>query len=347
MNMEGITRRGNSFQVKYKPPSGKRISATFKTAEEAVAFRLRCKAAATLGKELPAAEAVAGNAATWTIQKLFERVDRKRWRGSAKWKCGDGGSVGNAKRFVEWCGPNMPAAEALAEDKIAEFIEHRADEHENSGTTLNKYTWAISALCSEAVKLEIIHHKPDLPKHPDGQCRIRIFSPEEELMIDRTARLWGYEDHADWFRFLCDTGCRPGETQKLEWRDIIGNKIHLERGITKNSTERTITATPRVLEVLARMKAKYGDKPGPFAWASVKRHAARGLWDRLRGQLDFMDDETVMYTYRHTCASRLVQRGIDLYRVQIWMGHKTPKMTQRYAKFSPRHLEELAQVLAA
>jgi hypothetical protein len=42
-----------------------------------------------------------------------------------------------------------------------------------------------------------------------------------------------------------------------------------------------------------------------------------------------------------------VQRGVDLYRVQIWMGHKGPQMTQRYAKFAPKQLAELAEVLAA
>ncbi|MBO6631600.1 MAG: tyrosine-type recombinase/integrase, partial [Psychroserpens sp.] len=34
---------------------------------------------------------------------------------------------------------------------------------------------------------------------------------------------------------------------------------------------------------------------------------------------------------RHTCASRLVQAGIDLRRVQTFLGHQTIQMTLRYA----------------
>ncbi len=34
---------------------------------------------------------------------------------------------------------------------------------------------------------------------------------------------------------------------------------------------------------------------------------------------------------RHTFATRLVQAGIDLYKVQCLLGHKSPIMTQRYA----------------
>ena len=38
---------------------------------------------------------------------------------------------------------------------------------------------------------------------------------------------------------------------------------------------------------------------------------------------------------RHTFATRLVQAGIDLYKVQCLLGHKAPIMTQRYAHHYP------------
>ena len=48
---------------------------------------------------------------------------------------------------------------------------------------------------------------------------------------------------------------------------------------------------------------------------------------------------------RHTFATRLVQRGVDLYKVQRLLGHKTSLMTQRYAHHSPESLRDGVNVL--
>ncbi len=48
---------------------------------------------------------------------------------------------------------------------------------------------------------------------------------------------------------------------------------------------------------------------------------------------------------RHTFATRLVQVGVDIYKVQILLGHKTPSMTQRYAHHYPESLRDGVEIL--
>ena len=56
--------------------------------------------------------------------------------------------------------------------------------------------------------------------------------------------------------------------------------------------------------------------------------------------------EKFHYDLRHTFATRLVQSGIDLYKVQCLLGHKSPIMTQRYAHHYPESLREGVEILA-
>src|SRR6185503_9339821 len=48
---------------------------------------------------------------------------------------------------------------------------------------------------------------------------------------------------------------------------------------------------------------------------------------------------------RHTFATRLVQSGVDLYKVQRLLGHKSPTMTQRYAHHYPESLRDGVEIL--
>lgn len=102
-----------------------------------------------------------------------------------------------------------------------------------------------------------------------------------------------------------------------------------------------------------------------LAWAKAeyqRTHPGKGLPDAARVfdvHYDTVRDrfqsalkvlgifETGMgfHLLRHTCASRLVQRGVDLYVVQKWMAHKNIQTTQRYAKLHPRNLQSAANIL--
>jgi len=48
---------------------------------------------------------------------------------------------------------------------------------------------------------------------------------------------------------------------------------------------------------------------------------------------------------RHSFATRVVQAGKDLYKVQSLLGHKTAAMTQRYAHHYPESLRDAVAVL--
>jgi len=52
-----------------------------------------------------------------------------------------------------------------------------------------------------------------------------------------------------------------------------------------------------------------------------------------------------MHALRHTTATRLIDKGIDLYTVKEWLGHSTIQVTERYAHLNPDKLAMAALVL--
>lgn len=335
-----VRERGGSFQADVKL-GDKRYRETFKTREEAEAWELEARAADKLGKPIPRpGTGQVKNAKISTISDLAAHCEKVHWRG----KRAAADLVRNAFVFVKWVGPKMSVAEALSAEVIHEYVEYRQDEKLNAGATINRHLSAVSVLCNYATELGLIPKAPKMPWQEEGEGRLRFYTEQEEAQILAVVERWGRSDVADLFAFLADTGFRVSEALRLEWQDIRERSITVIAANAKNKQTRTITATSRVVDILKRARSgPNGNAKGPFA--GITRVQLRAIWSRLRIALEWMDEHTVIHTFRHTCASRLVQRGVDLLRVKTWMGHKSMTTTLRYAHLAPAHLEALADVL--
>ena len=100
-------------------------------------------------------------------------------------------------------------------------------------------------------------------------------------------------------------------------------------------------------ELLAAKQATTGTSRGPVFRTPLGnelqvRYLAREFCE-ARNRAGIPDFR--FHDMRHTFATRLVQRGVDLYKVQRLLGHKTSLMTQRYAHHSPESLRDGVNVL--
>jgi site-specific recombinase XerD len=57
------------------------------------------------------------------------------------------------------------------------------------------------------------------------------------------------------------------------------------------------------------------------------------------------DEQFVIHALRHTFASRLVQRGVELATVSKLLGHRSLLTTMRYAHLAPHNLQAAVEVL--
>lgn len=147
--------------------------------------------------------------------------------------------------------------------------------------------------------------------------------------------------------FAMNTGMRQGEILNLQWQDVDFSRGTLIVMQSKNGTRRTIPLNTKVYELLAAKQAAAGLSRGPVFKTPLGnllqvRFLVREFCE-ARNRAGIPDFR--FHDMRHTFATRLVQRGVDLYKVQRLLGHKTNLMTQRYAHHSPESLREGVNVL--
>jgi integrase len=163
------------------------------------------------------------------------------------------------------------------------------------------------------------------------------------LSIEEEARLVANATNPHWLRsFLITalhTGMRRGEILRLTWKDIDFPQRLVRVEKSKNGEKRSIPMSQTLYETLRGIKVR--DISGTVFPVSV-----RSLRVAFENALDKSGIENFrIHDMRHTFATRLVQNGVDLYKVQKLLGHKSITMTQRYAHHYPESLRSSVEVL--
>ena len=169
------------------------------------------------------------------------------------------------------------------------------------------------------------------------------------LTVDEEARLLNVA--SPWLRelmlFAIHTGMRMGEILGLTWAgvDLFRRTVTVFKA--KNGERRTI---PLNQTALALLKHKAGNRSMDTELVFPSEAQTRLNASNISRSLHHVLDQAKITDFhfhdlRHTCATRMVQGGVDLYKVQRLLGHKSPIMTQRYAHHYPESLRDGIEVL--
>ncbi|WP_373288630.1 tyrosine-type recombinase/integrase [Brucella endophytica] len=235
--------------------------------------------------------------------------------------------------------------EILKGERFSGFSQEMLDrvigtlrERGNSNATINRKMAALSKLLRKAYKMGEIFSLPEFIRQKERAGRIRFLEYDEEQRLFAAIRS-RCEDSYRLSIFLVDTGCRLGEAIGLTWNDIQDHRVTF--WFTKSNRSRTVPMTRRVRKAL---DIPHMGRKGPFAMLNQIRY--RAIWNEAKMEVGLgKDDQVVPHILRHTCASRLVRGGIDIRRVQMWLGHQTLQMTMRYAHLATNDLDSCVKVL--
>jgi integrase len=249
-------------------------------------------------------------------------------------------SLARGEKVVEILG-DMPIGEVSQEDirKIMVHLQGRG----NKPATVNR-TLEVLKTMLKYKKLEWDYIK--LSRVSKG--RIRVISIEEEHQAVKhfreTKRIRGgknYPDFGDLVICLVDTGMRLGEMLKLKYEDVNFKTNLITIWINKGGRPRSIPMTKRVREIMLTRQTNSPDMP-----FHLNNDQAINAWQWVRKEMGLKHDkEFVLHALRHTCASRLLNKGVDIVTIRDWLGHADISTTMIYAHLAPNKLAHAAAIL--
>lgn len=227
----------------------------------------------------------------------------------------------------------LQALPATAKDITREQIDRQVTkrrEEKAAPASISKEVTILRHVFRLAIEWELLHRNPTdgvkLPKVSNS--RLRYLTPGEFKRALQRAPEWMRAPLA----LACFTGCRRGELCAMRWPDINFPMRQLYIPQSKTGEARTVqlnNLAMEILESLPRMDDLVlpGVDPGRLSTETK----------RLFKRLGF--EGVSFHTLRHTCASWLVMQGADLLAVGRLLGHRTAKMTARYAHLSPEFMQ--------
>jgi len=232
-------------------------------------------------------------------------------------------------------------------DDILAFLNHLERDRSNTIRSRNARLAAIRGF----TRFAIAHSAPDfitvghriltIPCKRTAKPMLGFMSRSEVTAvlgsIDQTTPR-GFRDHL-LFSLLYQTGARISEALKLTAADAQGGFLRLHG---KGRKERAIPIPSELSKSLRRFVSANEMKPeqplfanrqgaqltreGAALRLSLALNKAQALEPSLR------DKKVTPHTWRHTTAMHLLQAGVPLEVIALWLGHEQPIVTHTYVQ---------------
>ena len=182
-------------------------------------------------------------------------------------------------------------------------------------------------------------------KETVNNIRDRWLTTDEEERLLAASPAWLREIIV----FALNTGLRQSELLDLTWDNVDLFRRTYYIGQQKNKGKDTLPLNSKALSVLQeRARVRHISTNLVFYSRSGTRIMARNLVRAFQEACKRAGIENLIWhDTRRSFATRMVQRGVDPYKVQKLMRHKSPAMMQRYAHHNSESLRGGVEALEA
>ncbi len=220
----------------------------------------------------------------------------------------------------------------LTSIKLQQFYNELAETRKSS--TCNRYFAVLGAVIEFGIKHDLWHGKNPciaVSKKPENNAR-EVYWKDNDLK--RVLQRCKNQKVRQVCLFALHSGMRRKEIFALEWEDV-----DMELGVvyvlnSKTHQKRVVPMSNKLKTLLQEIGPKSSGKVFALTISALESAFFRAVEkEGLKGQ--------TFHDLRHTFATTFRVHNGSMSNLQGILGHTTPRMTNRYAHFSPEYLKEV------
>ncbi|MBL7893032.1 MAG: site-specific integrase [Bacteroidia bacterium] len=224
--------------------------------------------------------------------------------------------------FIEFGGAYI-SFEEIGQDFLEKFKEFLKVNISNNSASI--YFSKLAAALAEAKREKIISENPaDGIKRIGIEKKVMVYLLEEEVQALINTDIKNVEVKKA-FLFACNTGLRVSDILALRWTNIKNGKVHFKQKKTKQ--QEYFHLSKDALKIIGEAK---DDEEYVFNISMSEKNINTSI--RTWAKKAKIHKHISMHTGRHTFATMLVTKGVNIYTVKELLGHKNIESTLIYAK---------------
>lgn len=245
---------------------------------------------------------------------------------------------------------------------VLSFLDHLEKNRKNSIRSRNVRLASLRsflrfAALKEPESLALIHRTLAIPIKRCSRPLVGFLSREEvQAIIDAPdSSTWtGQRDQVFWAT-LYNTGARVSEALGIKVADAVlegSPSVHLHG---KGRKDRTVPIWPATAAQIRRWMARIDPAPGKplFPAANGSPLTRSAITDRLKRATKTAATKCTSlagrkispHTFRHATAMHLLQSGVDITLIALWLGHENPATTHIYVEADLKMKEQALKVI--
>ena len=238
---------------------------------------------------------------------------------------------------------NLPVNK-ITKPLVNKMMDTLQQERKNSNAVVNRKMGYLRVVLQEMEEDGYIDMIKMPKPRPTKKGKVHYLTADmEKELLDWLSVNPEHQEAKDIVECLIDIGCRVNELLNIEKRFVDFDNNQINFNDRKNDQAVAVPMTKRVRGFMYNYSCYKDDFDKLF---TLNYSQLNTIWQKARKDLGYADKKFyTIHLCRHTCGSRLAQRGVPILLIKDWLGHEDIENTMIYAHLQPKALHSYVEVL--